>query len=269
MGSFYTGENVDYGLCDTIPYTNSTGSAVNGGTVAVVGGKVGMVFDDVLDTETTRLVVSAPAPGIAKWPKATGFATVIGDPVHHNILLGSASNDPTDPVIGHYLEAAASGATTVRIALTNEQAISADAAAVVYKDTQLTAAQVKALAAANIELVPAPDAGFAAVAVGVHLFLDHGGVDFVQTNDTDQLALRYSAGAEIAEIGTQAQCVSFLEASADAALYSPVPAIAGGMVPVAATAIDLDNNGAAEYTTGDGTLSVRVYYRIVPMIAFT
>ena len=93
MGSWYTGENVDYAKCGTVPYTNSTGSTVSGGTVATVGSLVGMVFDDVLDTETTRLVVTAPNPGISKWPKATGFATVIGNPVYHNIAAGNATNN--------------------------------------------------------------------------------------------------------------------------------------------------------------------------------
>jgi len=34
-------------------------------------------------------------------------------------------------------------------------------------------------------------------------------------------------------------------------------------------AIDLDNNGAAEYTTGNGTLSIRLWFIQVPMVAFT
>ena len=136
-----------------------------------------------------------------------------------------------------------------------------------YTDTQLTAAQVNALAAANIELVAAPGSALAVIPVGVHLFLDHGGTDFVQVNNTDQLALKYSGGAEIAEIGAEAQCTTLLEASADAALYDPLDAT--GYVPVANAAIVLDNNGAAEYTTGNGTLSVRVWHVTVPMAAFT
>lgn len=142
-----------------------------------------------------------------------------------------------------------------------------EASLVKYVDVQLTAAQVNALLATNIELVATPGANLAVIPVAVHMFLDHGGTDFVQVNNTDQLALKYNGSTEIIEFGTEAQCTTFLEAAADAALFDPVDT--GGIVPVANKAIDLDNNGAAEYTTGDGTLSVRVYFITVPMVAFS
>lgn len=160
-------------------------------------------------------------------------------------------------------------ATNVTDIATNATAITNLLLSLESQKTQLSSAQVNALLGANIEVIAAPAAGLARVPVFVHMFLDHGGTDFVQVSDTDQLALKYNGGAEIAELGTQAQCTTFLEASADAALDSPVPAIAGGVVPVAATAIDLDNNGAAELTTGDGTLSIEVFYRTVTMAAFS
>lgn len=141
-----------------------------------------------------------------------------------------------------------------------------DASPVQYVDTQLTAAQVNALVATNIELVPAPAAGLAVVPVAVHMFLDHGGTDFVQTAGTDALAIKYSASTEITELGSEAQMTALLEAAADAALFVPISSI---FVPVAATALVLDNNGANEYATGDGTLSVRTFYRVVPMAAFS
>lgn len=139
-----------------------------------------------------------------------------------------------------------------------------------YQDTQLASADVKGLMATNITLVDAPGANLAAIPVAVHLFLAHGGSnDFVQGAGTDHLALRYSASTEIAEIGSQAQVTTLIQASADAALYDT---IAGGFVPEADTAIDLDNNGASEYTgnaANDNTLSVRVWYRIADMAAFS
>ncbi len=141
-----------------------------------------------------------------------------------------------------------------------------------FQDTQLTAAQVNALAAANIEVVAEPAAGLAVDPIAVFMFLDHGGTDFVQTNGADHLALLYNGGAQLYEIALEATLTTFLEASADAALYFELlghATAAGGRVPVAATAIDLDNNGAAEYATGDGTLSIRVYYRVLPMAAFS
>lgn len=141
-----------------------------------------------------------------------------------------------------------------------------------FQDTQLNAAAVNGLAAANVEVVSAPAAGLAVDPIAVHMFLDHGGTDFVQTNGADHLALLYNGGSEILEIGLEATLTTFLEASADAALYWELlgyATAAGGRIPLAATAIDLDNNGAAEYATGDGTLSIRVYYRVLPMAAFS
>jgi hypothetical protein len=140
-----------------------------------------------------------------------------------------------------------------------------------YVDTQLTAAQINALMATNVEVLPAPAAGIARFPLAIYLFLEHGGTDFVQTNVTDHLALKYNGGAEIVEITTEARLTNLLHASADAALFYTFayssPAIPTNVL--AATAIDLDNNGAAEYSTGDGTLSVRIWYRDVPFAAFT
>ena len=141
-----------------------------------------------------------------------------------------------------------------------------------HTDVQLTATNINALLGTNIELVTAPGANLALIPHAVYLFLAAGGVDFVQVNDTDQLAIRYSATTEISELATEAQVTAFLEAvGADAALYAGnlLAASPAGFVPIANTALDLDNNGAAEYTTGDGTLSVRTFYSIVPLAAFS
>lgn len=145
-----------------------------------------------------------------------------------------------------------------------------------YKNTLLTAVQVKGLLAANIEVVPAPVAGFANIPISVHMLLFHAGTnDFIQTAGTDMLALLYNGGAEITELGSAAQLTTLLEASASAALFikfgAPFGATPLGMVPVAAAALDLDNNGAAEITGNagnDNTLSLRVGYETVPMVAF-
>lgn len=140
-----------------------------------------------------------------------------------------------------------------------------------HQDTLLTSAQIKALRATNIEVIGAPASGYAAVPVGVHMFLDHGGTDYVQTAGADHLALLYNGGSEIAEIGLEATLTTFLEASADAGLtviFGEATAV-GGIVPVAATAIDLDLNGSNELTTGDGLLSIRVYFKLVPMFRFS
>lgn len=139
-----------------------------------------------------------------------------------------------------------------------------------HKDVQLSAAELNNLLTPNIEVIPAPGAGLAVIPISAYLFLTHGGTDFVQAAGTDQLALTYSGGGEISELGTAAQCTTLLEASGDAALHANNLGAASpeGFVPEENTAVDLDNNGATDLTTGDGTLSIRTYYRVVPFAAF-
>lgn len=136
-----------------------------------------------------------------------------------------------------------------------------------YKDTQLSATNLKALMGTNIEVVPAPGASKAIFPVRIALFMDHTGTDYVQVANGDQLALKYSGSNEIIEVGTEGQCTALLETSADAALYDPIDT--DGFVLEENKAIDLDNNGANDLTTGSGTLSVRVWFIEVPFVAFT
>lgn len=173
-----------------------------------------------------------------------------------------------DQLNGLAEEIAVLGAITASAAELNQfDASAADGCSLFFQDVQLDADDVNALAATNITLVSSPGAGLAAVPVAMHLFLDFGSAAFVQTNGTDHLAARYAASNEIAEIGSEAQCTAFLEATADAPLFHP---FIGAIVPEANKAIVLDNNGAAEYTTGTGcTVSVRTFYRVVPMAAFS
>ncbi len=230
--------------------------------------------------------------------EGTGIA--VGDTIYyHDIQTGtpatSLNNSATsmDAVFGIALEVVSANATTtinvlhiplgatvalasnavVTGSITDDAVTSAkvEPGLIQYQDTQLTAAQVKALLATNIEVVATPGANLAVIPLRVDMFLDHGGTDFVQVNATDHLALKYEASTELFEIGTQAQVTTFLEAAADAALAFIFgnAAAAAGIVPEANKPIDLDNNGAAEYTTGDGTLSIRVWYVQVPMAAFT
>lgn len=138
--------------------------------------------------------------------------------------------------------------------------------AIQFQDVQLTAANILDLIDTNITLVTAPPAGTTAIPTRAHLYHDHGGTDFIQAAGSDALAIKYAASTEITELGSEAQMTAFIEAAADAALHVPISSV---FVPVAASALVIDNNGATEYTTGDGTFSVRTHYVIEPMAAFS
>ncbi len=141
-----------------------------------------------------------------------------------------------------------------------------------YQDTQLTAAQVNALLTTNITVVTAPAAGKARFPVLVQLFNEFGAAAWVQDAVTDHLALKYAASTEIEELGSQTQCTTLLHATDDSPLIVPIGlgTLGDGLVPVAAKAIVLDNNGATAYTTGTGnTLSVRVWFVEFPMASFS
>lgn len=147
------------------------------------------------------------------------------------------------------------------IAAQTRLGISTESRVVQITQVALTAAQVNALAATQQTLVAAQGAGTAIVPLGLLFFLDHGGTDFVQAAGTDALAIKYAGGAEIQEVATEAQMTALLEASADALLLCP---ITSAVVPTANAALQLDNNGASEYTTGNGVLYVTVIWTTMP-----
>lgn len=145
-----------------------------------------------------------------------------------------------------------------------------------FADVQMAAAVVNDLKDTNIEMVPAPGAGLAVIPTAVYMFLDHGGTDFVQNAGTDQLALKYNGSSQIVELGLAATFTTFIHASGDASLFinfaESALAAVGALGFAGATAnkaIDLDNNGATDLATGNGTLSFRTYFRTVPLAAFS
>src|SRR3990170_698539 len=125
----------------------------------------------------------------------------------------------------------------------------------------LTSQNVKALAATNIDLVPAPGAGLALVPTMVVYSLDRNAA-YDDAAALGNLILAYKT-TQTALITTQAD--GLIDAAADIAARE-LPAVAD-LIPEANTAIVLDNDGA-EFTgdaTNLNTLKVTTYYVIVPM----
>lgn len=132
-----------------------------------------------------------------------------------------------------------------------------------YKDTRLTSQQVKALAATNIDVVPAPGAGLAVMPVAIVCSLDRNAA-YNDAAALGNIILAYKT-TQTALITVEAD--GFLDAAADKVIYQEKAEAV--IVPEANTALVLDNDGS-EFTGDAGnanTLSVRVYYRIIPTTA--
>jgi len=138
-----------------------------------------------------------------------------------------------------------------------------ESALIRYTDVVVTSAQVKALAATNIQLVPATEAGagFAIIPVAVNVMLNYGSEVFAES--TDNFGIRYSASTELMNIET----TGLIDQTSDETRYQAMAEAV--FTPIANTAIDLDNNGDGEITgnaSGDTTITFRTYYRVVPVL---
>jgi len=134
-------------------------------------------------------------------------------------------------------------------------------AGLLRRDMQLTNAQVLALLATPQTLVPAPGANLAIVVDSVFLAFDVTTTGY--TIGTANTKIEYASGADIIDVVE----AGFLDQATDQ-FRSHVPAV-GAFTPVANSAVRLANE-VAEFTGGNAanTLSIRVYYRVVPMAAF-
>ena len=131
-----------------------------------------------------------------------------------------------------------------------------------FADRLVSNAELKALRATPIELVPATEAGagFAIVPLAVMLSLTAG--TEVLTESADNLAVKCST-TELLEIET----TGFIDQATDQNRYQEKAEAV--ITPIENTAITLTNKGDGEIggnATADATLSVRTYYRVVPVL---
>ena len=133
---------------------------------------------------------------------------------------------------------------------------------VLYTDRLVSNAEIKALRATPIELVPATEAGagFAIVPIAIMASLNAG--TEVLTESADNLAVKCST-TELFDIET----TGFIDQLTDQIRYQEKAEAV--ITPIANTAIMLTNKGDGEFggnATADATLSVRTYYRVVPVL---
>ena len=130
----------------------------------------------------------------------------------------------------------------------------------------VTAAQMLALNATPIELVPAPGKGKAIVFKGAQLHLDFESAAYAGIAVGEDLAIKYTdaAGDQVAEIET----TGFLDATADAYRWAyPATALAATIsesTPVEDAAL-VAHMLVGEVTTGDSPLHIKVFYRVVDL----
>lgn len=122
-----------------------------------------------------------------------------------------------------------------------------------FKDTVLTAAEIGALNATPIELVPAPGAGKTLIPCYAVTWLNYGGT--VWAGSSQNILIKYgTAGAQPINTITEA----YMERTADSFGYWSA---ISGHFPVENTA--LYATADADFTTGNSPLSIRVYYQTI------
>jgi hypothetical protein len=136
-----------------------------------------------------------------------------------------------------------------------------------YTDTQITHAQILTLRATPITLVAAPGADKATIVDWVWFWLAKTGSSGYTETD-DNLAVEYADGTDIMVVETTGFVDGILN---EGRVARPAYAPATPFEPISNSAVQLFNNGDGEFGGGIAgqTLSVRVYYRVVDMAAFS
>jgi hypothetical protein len=134
-------------------------------------------------------------------------------------------------------------------------------------DKLISSAQLLAMFATPVEIVPAPGAGLALVCDGIAIHKP-AGVAYGGIAAGEDLTVKYTnqAGLEVAEVET----TGFLDQATAQTRYAGTfraASLISSITPVVNAALVLALL-VGEITTGDSPLHVRTFYRIVPAGAF-
>lgn len=167
---------------------------------------------------------------------------------------------------GNILHNAAGTVILSETILTNQAAQLATGINVISRN--LTSAQVKALRATPLTIIPAPGAGKMVVVESLTLQLNYGGTNAF-TESTANLVLQYTDSGT--DITASIETTGFIDQTADtvAIIYPATIATAAAATAVVNEAVELFNTGAGEIAgnaANDNTLNVIVAYRVVDMV---
>ena len=129
----------------------------------------------------------------------------------------------------------------------------------------LSSAQIKGLAGAPVQLVPAPGAGNTIVVSSLVSTLTYGTVAYTDAGAVS-LSLRYNAGPSTVGTGCSALYNVITGSTSQTGVDVPNPVINPNPSPVANVqnkALVLVNTGANDFAAGDGTVTLTVSYQVV------
>lgn len=137
-----------------------------------------------------------------------------------------------------------------------------DAAPLFMADLSVTSAELLALYTTPLSAVAAPGAGKAVVPVMAQAFLDAGATAYDGVAAGEDLVLRYTDASGAIAMTIEAD--GFVTASTDQhrVVHGPATAYA----PVANAALML-HMSAGNIATGNGTLKIRVWYRVLDLLS--
>jgi hypothetical protein len=121
-------------------------------------------------------------------------------------------------------------------------------------EVAITSAQILAMRASHVELVPAPGAGKVLQFLGATVIYDYA---TAYTESAANLVVENATGTDVSEI---LEATGFVDATSDQIRHM-VPAILGPVM-LANEGLYLKNNGAAEYAVGTSVMRVKVLYAV-------
>jgi hypothetical protein len=129
----------------------------------------------------------------------------------------------------------------------------------------LSSAQIKSLAGAPVQLVPAPGAGNTIVVSSLVSTLTYGTVAYTDAGAVS-LSLRYDVGPSTVGTSCSALYNVIAGSTSQTGVDVPNPVINPNPSPVANVqnkALVLVNTGANDFAAGDGTVTLTVSYQVV------